>query len=166
MKLEVLKYPDAALRELSEPVDNFDAALSRFLDDLAETMYANNGVGLAAPQVGNRIRVFVIDVDQKDGLPGKLYEFINPKITKGEGSIVFEEGCLSVPGVSEEVTRKRKVQVQYWDRKGQFQVLEAEDLLAVAIQHENDHLDGILFLDRLSPLKRSLIKRKLSKVVL
>jgi len=163
--LEILKYPDPRLHEKSLPVTDFTPELHQLLDEMARTMYGANGVGLAAPQVGKLLRLFVIDVAQQDGKTKKLYEFINPKLENGEGKITFEEGCLSVPGISEEVQRKAKISVQYQDRHGQSQRMEADELLAVAIQHENDHLDGILFVDRLSPLKRRLIKRKLTKVV-
>lgn len=163
--LEILKYPDQRLKEVSEPISKFDAKLHKLLDQMAITMYAANGVGLAAPQVGELKRLFLVDIGTEENKDKKLYEFINPKISQGEGKIVFEEGCLSVPGVTEEVTRKEKILVTYQDRNGKEHELEAHGLLAVAIQHENDHLDGILFLDRLSPLKRRLMKRKLSKAV-
>lgn len=162
--LEILQYPDERLKQVSQPVTKFDPKLHKLLDDMAVTMYQANGIGLAAPQVGEFIRAFVIDLGLSDENHKKIYEFINPKISNGEGKIVFEEGCLSVPGVAEEVTRKAKVKVQFQDRFGEDQVLEADELLAVAIQHENDHLDGVLFVDRLSPLKRRFVKRKLEKV--
>ena len=163
--LEILKYPDERLKLLSAPVLKFDADLHKLLDDLAIAMYGANGVGLAAPQVNRHLRIFVIDIGGgEENRPRKLYEFINPKISDGTGKILFEEGCLSIPGISEEVQRKAKIKVAYVNRKGEPQTMEADDLLAVAIQHENDHLDGVLFVDRLSPLKRKLLKRKLSKV--
>lgn len=163
-RLDILKYPDPRLNELSQPVETFDDELRQLLDDMATTMYSANGVGLAAPQVGRRKRMFVIDLGAQEGQHKKLYEFINPRLSHGEGKIVYEEGCLSVPGIAEEVQRKARITVEYHDRQGQPQTMAAEGLLAVAIQHENDHLDGVLFVDRLSPLKRRMIKRKLSKV--
>jgi peptide deformylase len=164
--LEILKYPDPRLKEISRPVSVFDDPLRQILDAMAETMYSANGVGLAAPQVGELKRMFVIDIGAQDENHRRIYEFINPKLSKGEGRTAFEEGCLSVPGISEEVTRKAKILVEYQDRFGHPRSLNAEALLAVAIQHENDHLDGILFVDRLSPLKRRLVKRRLSKVTI
>lgn len=164
--LDILKYPDPRLKEVSEPVTEFGLALHTLLDEMAETMYAANGIGLAAPQVNHRIRAFVIDLgEQEDGTPKQLHEFINPKLSGGEGKIVYEEGCLSVPGLAEEVTRKSTITVDYQDRHGKKHTLHADGLLAVAVQHENDHLDGVLFIERLSALKRRLAKRKLAKVV-
>ena len=128
------------------------------------TMYRANGIGLAAPQVAHFIRAFVIDTAAEGGTGG-LQEFINPVIRSGQGSISYEEGCLSVPGISETVKRKDTVVVEYKDRFGKPQTITAHDLLAVAIQHENDHLDGVLFLDRLSPLKRRMARKKAEKMV-
>lgn len=163
--LEILKYPDPRLKNTAQPVAVFDGALHQLLDEMAETMYAADGIGLAAPQVGRSQRLFVIDLGQGEDKKGKLYEFINPQLSDGEGTIAFEEGCLSVPGFTEEVNRKEKIRVNYQDRNGKKMELIAEGLLAVAIQHENDHLDGILFVDKLSPLKRRLMKKKLQKAV-
>ncbi len=165
MILEILKYPDPRLEKISEDVKVFDKALHRFLDSMAETMYSADGIGLAAPQVNKLQRMFVIDIGSQDENHNRIYEFINPVLSKGQGKVVYEEGCLSVPGIAEEVTRKETITVEYKDRDGKNQKMEAVDLLAVAIQHENDHLDGVLFVDRLSPLKRRFVKRKLSKVV-
>jgi len=163
--LEILKYPDPRLKRVSQPVVKFDAELHKLLDAMAVTMYGANGVGLAAPQVGKTLRAFVIDINSDESNTRQIYEVINPTIVSGEGKIVYEEGCLSIPGVSEEVTRRSKITVNYQDRFGQPQVLEAEGLLAVALQHENDHLDGILFVERLSPLRRRLTRKKLDKVM-
>lgn len=163
MRLEILKYPDPRLKEISQTVDEFTPELQKFLDDMAETMYSANGVGLAAPQVDRRIRAFVIDITPEEGATRRLYEFVNPKIVKGEGKYKFEEGCLSVPGYSEEVERKDRISVEYQDRFGKKLLMEAQGLLSVAIQHENDHLDGILFVDRLSPLKRRMLRKKIEK---
>lgn len=163
--LDILKYPDERLKQVSKPVEKFDAKLHKLLDDMAVTMYHANGIGLAAAQVGEFIRLFIIDTAAADEQTKHLQEFINPKISGGEGKTVFEEGCLSVPGVTEEVVRKEKITVTYQDRFGKEYSLTTDGLLAVAIQHENDHLDGILFVDRLSPLKRTLVKRRLEKAV-
>lgn len=163
--LEILKYPDERLHQKSVPVTKFDAKLHRLLDAMAETMYGSNGLGLAAPQVNEFVRVFVIDLQLAEESAAKLYEFINPRITSKTGKIVYEEGCLSVPNFNEEVTRAADIVVNYQDRNGKALEMNAHDLLAVAIQHENDHLDGVLFVDRLSPLRRRMAKKKLSKIV-
>lgn len=165
MQLEILKYPDPRLKEISKTVEEFGPKLHKLLDDMAETMYAANGVGLAAPQVGETIRAFVVDVEIEEGAPRRLMELINPRFTEGEGKIVYEEGCLSIPGVAEEVTRKSKVKVEYQDRSGAKKEIIAEGLLAVALQHENDHLDGILFVERLSPIRRRLTRKKMEKAM-
>jgi len=164
--LSILKYPDPRLHEISKPVTQFNDELRELLDEMAVAMYAANGVGLAAIQVGRPMRLFVIDITWADDEGDKkLYEIINPKLHDGTGKILFEEGCLSVPGVTEEVSRKKQITVDYQDRFGNPQSLVAEGLFAVALQHENDHLDGILFVDRLSPLKRRFVKKKLDKAV-
>lgn len=164
-RLEVLKYPDPRLEQVSQPVTEFDSQLHRLLDDMAITMYAENGVGLAAAQVGAFVRLFVVDVAQVDDGPRQLYEFINPKLSQGEGEVVFEEGCLSVPGANEEVKRKARIRIDFQDRNGNPKSMQVEGLFAVALQHENDHLDGILFINRLSPLKRKFVKRRLNKAL-
>lgn len=163
--LEILKFPDARLKQISKPVEKFDASLHQLLDGMAVAMYHANGIGLAAPQVGQFIRAFIIDTATAEEQPRSLQEFINPIFSNGEGKTVFEEGCLSVPGVTEEVVRKEKITVKYQDRFGKEHSLTTDGLLAVALQHENDHLDGVLFIDRLSPLKRQFVKRRLEKAV-
>ncbi len=165
MLLPILEYPNPRLHELSVPVTIFDSTLHKLLDDMHDTMRGASGIGLAAPQVDRRIRVFIIDLTEQEGEQPVRYEFINPKITQAEGKASFEEGCLSVPGAAESVLRKGIVTVAYQDRHGKQQHLRAEGLLAVAIQHENDHLDGVLFIDRLSKIKRALVKRKLARQV-
>lgn len=149
-KLKVLVAGDPVLRQISKPVDRIDKKLQRFLKDMAETMYAEDGVGLAAPQVGVLKRVVVIDVGDELG----LLELINPVITKREGSVVSGEGCLSVPDFEGEVERAESVECEFTDRTGQRMVLNASGLLAVCIQHELDHLDGILFVDKAQSLSR------------
>ncbi|MCX6103043.1 MAG: peptide deformylase [Proteobacteria bacterium] len=162
MILDILTYPNSELQKTSKPVQKFDKTLHTLLNNMADTMYDAEGIGLAAPQVGQKIRVFVIDITTEEDEEKKLYEFINPKLSQGTGSITFEEGCLSVPGFTEEVKRKEQIKVNYRDRFGRAKTIAAEGLLAVAIQHENDHLDGILFIEKLSILKRRMAKKKLA----
>jgi len=139
--MEIKKAGDPVLKEVCAPVEKIDRRLRRTLDDMAETMYASDGVGIAAPQVGLAIRAVVIDVDKH------RYELINPEITYREGSEVDTEGCLSVPEIYGEVERAAKVKVEFLNRYGKPQQLEAEGLLARCIQHELDHLEGQLFID-------------------
>jgi len=139
----IVKYPDPILREKAQPVKKINDRLLKLLDDMAETMYKAEGVGLAAPQVGVSKRVFVVDVGDEHG----LIEFINPEIIAKEGEQFGPEGCLSIPGISGDVRRARKVKVRALNRAGEEFELEAEDYLARAIQHELDHLNGILFID-------------------
>jgi peptide deformylase len=159
----ILHYPDKRLRELAQPVTRFDAELLRLVDDMAETMYAAPGVGLAAPQIGVSLRVFLIDVASGDNQPSDLRTFINPELLEQVGETCFEEGCLSFPGIHEEVRRAERVRVRAQDVKGQHFELEAEGLLAIAVQHENDHLNGKLMVDYLSMLRRRLVHRAMSK---
>lgn len=149
-------YPDPVLKQKCAAVTDFDAALSKLLDDMTHTMYTNAGIGLAAPQVGILKRLLVLDVSEERNEP---HHFINPKIVSASGSITYEEGCLSIPDYRDTVKRNREIIVQASDRGGNEFELKAEGLLAVCIQHEIDHLDGILFIDRLSRLKRELFKR-------
>ncbi len=141
-KLKIVVAGDPVLRKIAAPVERIDKKLVRFLKDMAETMYAADGVGLAAPQVGVSKRVVVIDIG--DG----IYELINPEIVKKEGSVIGGEGCLSVPDYEGEVERAEYVECEFTDRNGQRMLLQANGLLAVAVQHELDHLDGILFIDK------------------
>jgi len=156
-------YPDPILRQRCQPVEAFDEALGGFLDDLAESMYTHRGVGLAAPQVGEAIRVAVIDVDQQEDNP-VLYELVNPEVVEAsEETSDYEEGCLSFPGEAETVTRPARVTVRARDRRGNPFEIKAEGLLATALQHEIDHLDGVVFIDHISRLKRNLIERRMKK---
>jgi peptide deformylase len=159
---KVLLFPDKRLRVKARPVEKVDAAIRRLIDDLAETMYSEPGVGLAAPQVGVPYRVFVIDTASPEG--GELRAFVNPRIVATEGEVVWKEGCLSFPGISEEVDRFKKVRVEALDRDGKPFSLEATELLGVAIQHENDHLDGKLLVDHVSFLKKRMIRREMAKL--
>lgn len=156
-------FPDPVLRERCAAVERFDKELARLLDDLAESMYAHRGVGLAAPQIGEAKRVMVVDVDQREGAP-RLLEFVNPRVSAADPEFEErEEGCLSFPGEAEMVRRPRRVTVQALDRRGQPFEITAEGLLATAMQHEIDHLEGKLFIDYLSRLKRSLLVRRMKK---
>jgi peptide deformylase len=159
---KVLVYPDKRLREKARPVERVDDSIRQLLDDLAETMYAEPGVGLAAPQVGVSLRVFVIDLKSPEG--GELHEFVNPRFVSLEGEVSWKEGCLSFPGISEEVTRARRVALEALDRNGKRFVLEGEELLAVALQHEYDHLEGKLLIDHVSFLKKRMIRREMAKL--
>ncbi|MDP9033308.1 MAG: peptide deformylase [Myxococcota bacterium] len=158
----ILHYPDAKLRVPGKKVEAFTDELQKLVDDMAETMYAAPGVGLAATQVGEPWQVFVVDC-APEGSPSDLRVFVNPEIVSREGSTAFDEGCLSFPGAREEIERAEKVRVRGQNRNGQWFELEAEGLLAIAIQHEYDHLQGILMIDRLGPLKKRLLHRKMVK---
>ena len=159
----ILCYPDKRLREPGQDVEVFDEDLRALVDDMAETMYAAPGVGLAAPQIGVSKRLFIIDVATDDDEPSDLRVFINPEIVETEGDTTFNEGCLSFPGAHEEVERAEKVKVRALDQDGQPFELEADGLLAIAIQHENDHLEGKLMIDHLSILRRRLLHRAMTK---
>ena len=159
---EILEYPDPRLREVAKPVAAVDAEIQKLVEDMAETMYAAPGVGLSAPQIGVTLRIFVIDIATEDE-PSDLHVFINPEIVETSGTQTWNEGCLSFPGVSEEIKRAEHVKVRALDAKGKRFELEAEGLLAVAIQHENDHLNGVLMIDKLSALKKRMMGRKLAK---
>ena len=160
---QILTEPNIILREKSLPVEKVDKDLQNLMDDMLETMYAAPGIGLAAIQVGIPKRVIVIDLSKKDEKKNPLY-FVNPVILKkSEKDASYEEGCLSVPNQFAEISRPDKCKVKYLDYEGNEKVLEAEGLLATCIQHEMDHLEGILFIDYLSKLKKSMIIKKLSK---
>lgn len=158
----ILHYPDPRLREKAQPVAEVTPAIQQLVDDMAETMYAAPGVGLAATQIGEPHRIFVIDTASDDE-PSELRVFINPEIVAGEGKIVWEEGCLSFPTVTEDIERKAKVRVRALDREGKPFELEAEGLLAVAVQHELDHLDGVLMIDHMGALKKRIVDRKMRR---
>ena len=152
---------DSALRVRCEDVASIDDEIRQLVDDLTQTMYAADGIGLAAPQVGIPLRVFVYDVREPDIEPGVV---INPRIVEAGGTIRDTEGCLSIPGLNETVERYAEVVVEGLDREGREIRIEARDLLSRCLQHENDYLDGILFIDRLSPLKRRLRLGKWAKM--
>jgi peptide deformylase len=159
---EILKYPDPRLREVGAPVKEVTPEVQRLVDDMAETMYASAGCGLAATQIGEMVRIFVIDCAGEDE-PSELRVFINPEILELDGQQVWSEGCLSFPGVSEDIKRAERVRARALDRNGKPFEIEADGLLAVAIQHELDHLNGVLMIDKLSALKRRMMGRKLAK---
>ncbi|MGH8208652.1 MAG: peptide deformylase [Steroidobacteraceae bacterium] len=156
----ILEYPDPRLRTRAQPVIQFDAELGRLVDDLFETMYAAPGIGLAATQVDVHKRLIVIDVSKEGDQP---LVFINPEVLAREGEEISEEGCLSVPDCFAEVKRAARVRVRAQDRNGEVFERDYEEVLAVCIQHEMDHLDGKLFVDYLSDLKRERIRKKLDK---
>jgi peptide deformylase len=158
----ILHYPDKRLRDPGKKVEKITPELHELIDDMAETMYAAPGVGLAATQIGEPYQLFVVDVADTDE-PSDLKVFINPEILEAEGTIYFEEGCLSFPGAKEEIERKAKIRVRALDRNGKPFELEAEGLLAVCIQHEYDHLQGVLMIDKLGPLKKRMLDRKMRK---
>ena len=159
-KLPILEYPDPRLRIRAEPVTKVDAEIRQLVDDLLETMYAAPGIGLAATQVDRHLRVLVVDVSEDRNNP---YCLINPEILEASGKAVGEEGCLSVPDYYESVERAEQIRVRFLNRDGETVEIEAEGLLAVCIQHEMDHLEGKLFVDYLSELKRRRIKKKFVK---
>jgi peptide deformylase len=158
--LEILHFPDPRLRTRAQPVPRVDERVRRLVDDMFETMYAAPGIGLAATQVNVPLRVLVLDVSEERNAPRC---FVNPEILTREGDEEMEEGCLSVPGVYDRVRRAERIRVRALDRDGQAFELDADGLLAVCIQHEMDHLDGKLFVDYLSALKRQRIRKKLEK---
>jgi peptide deformylase len=174
--LEIFKYPAPVLKKIAKPVTDFNQELKDLARDMLYTMYHAPGIGLAAPQVGVSLRLFVIDiwyerekVTLHDGSEEyRLSDFqpmviINPVFKKKEGEFLYEEGCLSFPGIYEEVKRAELVTIEFQDLDGNFHMLEADELLSVCLQHENDHLDGIVFVERLSILKKQFILKKFAK---
>jgi peptide deformylase len=163
--LQIHQYPDPVLSERASDVRNIDTRVARLLEDMAETMYAAPGIGLAAPQVGAGERLVVLDVRERDEPPGKhLLKLVNPVIVAREGEVTWEEGCLSVPELTAPVKRARRVHVKAWTLDEQEIEIDADELLAVALQHEIDHLEGRLFLDHLSRLKRDLYRARQRKL--
>ncbi|MBL6852581.1 MAG: peptide deformylase [Alphaproteobacteria bacterium] len=159
----ILTAPDPRLKAVSTNVETVDAATRKLIDDMVESMYAADGIGLAAVQIGEPKRIIVMDLDQREGKKNPRH-FINPVIIwRSEEFATFEEGCLSVPEIWEEVERAAKIKAEYLDRDGKKHELEADGLLATCLQHEMDHLEGVLFIDHLSKLKRSMLLRKLQK---
>jgi peptide deformylase len=164
MVKEVLVYPDPALKQKAKPVAKVDDAIRMLVKDMVDTMYAEEGVGLAAPQIGVAKRILVVDTSPRQK-GEKLRVFINPELVSAEGRTRYPEGCLSIPGESEEIERFDQVTVRALDQQGEPFELKATGLLAIALQHEMDHLDGVLFVDRLSSVKRGLIRKRMLKVI-
>ncbi len=175
-ELEIVKYPDPVLSKKASEVTDFGPGLQKLVKDMLFTMYHAPGIGLAAPQVGQSLRLFVLDVEyDREEMTNSRGEddwklsnfnpkvFINPVLTGNSGTTTYEEGCLSVPGVYEEVKRYQAVHVKYQNLKGEFEEMEADDMLSICIQHENDHLEGIVFIERLSNLKKNFYKKKMAK---
>ena len=165
MRRPILTYGHPALRGMARPVQNLNGDLHQLIQDMVETMYAAPGVGLAANQVGSLHRVFVANPSE-DHDPAKLLVVINPELVDSEGEILAEEGCLSIPEIRDGVLRAKRVLVRGLDRNERPIEVEGEDLLARILQHEIDHLNGVLFVDRLSPAKRDMLLRKLKKTFL
>lgn len=160
----ILKFPDPILRQKAKTITVFDDALKALASDMAETMYDAPGIGLAAPQIGESVQLIVINTSEEDDGEETL-AMINPKITAHEGNQVDEEGCLSVLDLTASVKRSQKVTVAYLDMNGDEQEMSVEDRFAVVLQHEIDHLHGVLFIDHLSTLKRALYKKRLKKML-
>lgn len=163
MVRKVLIWPNPILKKKAAPVAGVDDALRTLVKDMFETMYAEDGVGLAAPQIGSLKRVIVLDTRprQPDSNPIAM---INPEIYATDGTTVFQEGCLSLPGEAEDVERAARISVRFLDVDGQPQTLSCDGLLSIAVQHEIDHLDGIVFVDHLSSLKRELIRKRMKRL--
>ncbi|MNJ96668.1 Peptide deformylase 1 [compost metagenome] len=178
MIMKILTFPDPKLREVSKPVTKFGPEIKKLADDLLETMYDANGIGLAAPQVGELVRMVVIDTRPKDE-KGRRYKYeemsdleasvkqplilINPEIVKGEGKTTFDEGCLSIPGYFETVERFNTIEMKAFDVNGKEFIVKSDGLLAICMQHELDHLEGTLFVDHLSFIKGNKIKNQIKK---
>ncbi|WP_187647741.1 peptide deformylase [Nitrosophilus labii] len=162
---EIVVYPDKRLKQISKEVERFDEELHTLLDDMYDTMMAKNGVGLAAIQVGVPLRALIINIPDEEGEQKRenLIEVVNPKIVESKGSITYTEGCLSVPEYYDDVERAEWVKVEFFDRFGNKRVIETDGLLAIAFQHEIDHLNGHLFIEKLSFLKRKKFEKEWKK---
>ena len=165
MVLDIVTYPNPILKKISKPVERFDNELHKLLDDMYETMLAKNGVGLAAVQVGVPIRALIIDIGDKEGKQSRdtLIEVINPEFLEWSGSQKDKEGCLSVPEYYDEVERYEKVKVKFFDRFAKEHIMDVNGLLSVAFQHETDHLDGHLFIEKLDYIKRKKFEKEWKK---
>ncbi len=164
MVKEILTFPNPILYKRSREIKEVNGKLVKLVDDMLETMYKAPGIGLAAPQIGENIRLIVFDLSPRESKEKRPQYLINPVITASEGIVVEEEGCLSVPNVREKVKRYAHVEVKGLDLDGKEKIWEAQGLLAVVFQHEIDHLNGVLFIDRLGPVKRRRIKKKLLRL--
>jgi len=165
MVREVLIYPDRRLKIVSKDIESFDSELHSLLEDMKETMYASDGIGLAAIQIGVAKNVLVINLADEDGEQTSegVVEIINPMILEAEGSVTYQEGCLSVPSVYEDIERKEDIKVRYFDRNGVKIEKKLDGLMAIAFQHEMDHLQGHLFIEKLSYLKRKKFEKEWKK---
>ena len=178
--LEIVKYPSPILRKVADPVSEIDAKVRKLLDDMLETMYAAAGIGLAAPQVGVSKQVIVIDLKDRfkpeddaslsstevePQESSRIYQLVNPVIVSKFGQAIGEEGCLSIPEIREKVERYQKITVEALNKEGEKVTIEADGLLAICLQHEIDHLNGILFIDRLTRIRKALVSNKLKKLV-
>lgn len=161
--LSILHYPDPRLHLKAKPVEVFDKKLKKLVADMAETMYDSDGIGLAATQVNVQKRLFIMDLSKNDE-PNNLLVFINPQIVAKTGEVIGEEGCLSVPGIYESVLRAEIIELKYQDVDGVEHLIKCDGLMSVCIQHENDHLDGKVFVEYLSGLKQNFIKKKMKKI--
>lgn len=162
--LRIVHYPEPVLKQTAQPIPHIDETVHRLAEDMVETMYAAPGVGLAAPQVGISQRLIVLDCAPKDA-PRQLIVAVNPEIVARNGEVCEEEGCLSIPGYYSNVPRSEQVTVTFQTLDGQDMTLQTDGLLAIAFQHEIDHLDGILFIDHLSSLKKGIFRRKYKKIM-
>ena len=168
--LKIFTYPAPVLKKIAEPVTEFNNELEHFAEQMIQTMYHSYGIGLAAPQVGKSLRLFVSDIDfdiDKDDddliTQANPEVYINPRIIEHSGKLIYEEGCLSFPGIYEKVERFEKIKLEYQNTKGAVKSIEAEGIQSVCLQHELDHLNGIVFIEKLSPLKQSYLKKKFLK---
>ena len=161
--LEIKKYPERVLKEVAAPVRDLDGALQTLIDSMIETMYAAPGIGLAAPQVDVSKRLVIIDVSLREGEETPLIILINPEVVQTDGDTESEEGCLSLPGIVTSVKRADRILVRGYDREGNQIEVEGEGLLSRVLQHEIDHLNGTLLIDRMSPIKREFYKKRLKK---
>jgi len=166
MKLNIVEYPDKRLREKSKEVKVFDEPLHKLLNAMNPLMLESNGIGLAAIQVAHPVRALILNIPNEEGEqpPENLIEIINPVITDKSGEIMYQEGCLSVPQFYEDVKRHESIVVNYQDRHGNTKIMEANGLLSIAIQHEMDHLEGILFIDKLSYARRKKFEKEYKKI--
>ncbi len=162
--MDIVVYPDSVLKEIAEPVENIDSEIQGIIDRMADLMYSNSGIGLAANQVGIPKRIIIFDINYREN-QRDLNVLINPVILSAEDKIVYEEGCLSVPYFNGKINRKKNIKVQGLNRDGNLIDIDAEDLTAICIQHEIDHLDGVLILDHVSALKRNMYKKKIKNLI-
>ncbi len=162
MILDIVTYPNKILKTISNDVTDFDEELHTFLDDMYDTMIASNGIGLAAIQIANPIRALIIDLPDEDGEQNKekLMEMINPVLSHSRGTSIYQEGCLSVPGFYEDIERYEEIVISYFDRHGNEHILETDGLLSIAIQHEMEHLEGHLFIEKLSYIRRKKFEKE------